>query len=180
MGSYRAAIKPIRRMAMRKTIALAALFGAMLLFTGYGAYVYDDDKDGKVDSSYISLEYMVPVWAEENAAIAANTYEWAFGNGANTPSDGGITIYVPTGWSCFAVAMSLRIGGGTATVELVHNGTPKGEDAQVVLSSGQSATAELDTPLAISNNDFINFRTSAAAGTSGPCVATVWLKYTKN
>ena len=75
--------------------------------------------------------------------------------------------------------MSLRVGGGTATVELVHNGTPKGVDAQVALASGQSATDELGTPLEISNNDYINFRTLAAASTSGPCVATAWLRMVK-
>lgn len=123
-------------------------------------------------------EYMIPVWAEENAALgASNTYEWAFGNGANTPSDGGLTVYVPSGWECHVVAMSLRVGGGTATVELVYNGTPQGASCRVVLSSGQSATEEIGTPLVISSNDYINFRTSTSAGTSGPCVVTAWLRY---
>jgi hypothetical protein len=77
-------------------------------------------------------EYMYSVWAEENAALgASNTYEWAFGNGANTPSDGGMTIYVPSGWTAEVVAMSLRVGGGTATVELVHNGTPQGSSQEL-------------------------------------------------
>jgi hypothetical protein len=125
-------------------------------------------------------EYMYSVWAEENAALgASNTYEWAFGNGANTPSDGGMTIYVPSGWTAEVVAMSLRVGGGTATVELVHNGTPQGSSARVVLSSGQSATDELGTPLSLSNNDYINFRTSSSSGTSGPCVVTAWIKMTE-
>jgi len=127
-----------------------------------------------------NIEYMYPVWAEENSSIAATTYEWAFGNGADTPADGGMTIYVPTGWACTVVAMSLRVGGGTATVELVHNGTPQGSDAQVVLSSGQSATDELGTPISISNNDYINFRTLAASGTSAPCVVTAWLRMVKS
>ena len=122
-------------------------------------------------------QYIYPVWAEENAALGgSNTYEWAFGNGANTPSGGGMTVYVPTGWTCHVVAMSLRVGGGTATVELVHNGTPKGADCRVVLSEGQSATDEMATPLAIANNDYINFRTSSSSGTSGPCVVTAWLR----
>lgn len=125
-------------------------------------------------------EYMVSVWAEENAALgASNTYEWAYGNGANTPSDGGITMYVPSGWSCEVVAMSLRVGGGTATVELVYNGTPQGASANVVLSSGQSATDELGTPLSLSSNDYINFRTTTSSGTSGPCVVTAWIRYYK-
>jgi hypothetical protein len=72
-------------------------------------------------------EYMYSVWAEENAALgASNTYEWAFGNGANTPSDGGMTIYVPSGWTAEVVAMSLRVGGGTATVELCITAHHKG------------------------------------------------------
>ena len=136
----------------------------------------DDDGWGGGGSGMSS--YLVPVWAEENAALGtSNTYEWAFGNGANTPADGGLTVYVPTGEQCHVVAMSLRVGGGTATVEIVHNGTPKGEACQVVLSSGQSATDEMDTPLELSNNDYINFRTSTSSGTSGPCVVTAWLKY---
>jgi len=145
--------------------------------------IHDDDiankryVDDNAGGGGIS-EYMVAIWAEENAALgASNTYEWAFGNGANTPSDGGLTVYVPSGWTCEVVAMSLRVGGGTATVELVHNGTPQGSSARVVLSSGQSATDELGTPLAISNNDYINFRTSSSSGTSGPCVVTAWLRY---
>jgi len=124
-----------------------------------------------------SASYMYPVWAEENGSLgASDTYEWAYGNGANTPSDGGVTIYVPSGWTCTVVAMSLRVGGGTATVELMHNGTPKGSACQVVLSSGQSATNEIATPLAIANNDYINFRTVSSASTSGPCVVTAWLR----
>lgn len=124
-----------------------------------------------------SSSYMVPIWAEENAALGASAYEWAFGNGANSPADGGITIYVPSGMQCHVVAMSLRVGGGTATVELVHNGSVKGAACNVVLASGQSATDEMETPLEISNNDYINFRTQAASGTSAPCVVTAWLLY---
>jgi hypothetical protein len=125
-------------------------------------------------------EYMYCVWAEENAALgASNTYEWAFGNGANTPADGGVVIYVPSGWTAEVVAMSLSVGGGTATVELVHNGTPQGSSARVVLSTGQYATDELGTPLSLSNNDYINFRTSSSSSTSGPCVVTAWIKMTE-
>lgn len=121
-------------------------------------------------------EYTHVIWAEENAGLASASYEWAFGNGANTPNSGGVTIYVPDGWTCHAVAMTLRLGGGTATVELVHNGTLKGGDANVVVSSGQGATNTF-TPLEISDGDYLNFRTTTASGTSGPCVAAVYLRY---
>jgi hypothetical protein len=86
----------------------------------------------------------------------------------------------PSGWTAEVVAMSLSVGRlGTATVELVHNGTPQGSSARVVLSTGQYATDELGTPLSLSNNDYINFRTSSSSGTSGPCVVTAWIKMTE-
>lgn len=125
---------------------------------------------------YVGTHFTI-VWAEENSSLgASNTYEWAFGNGANTPSDGGLTIFIPSGWKCEAVGMSIRIGGGSATVELVYNGTPQGSDAQVV-SSGQGGTNEFTTPLEISDGDYVNFRTSSSSGTSSPCVAGLWLHY---
>jgi len=125
-----------------------------------------------------ALEVWFPVWAEENAALGANNYEWAFGNGANTPSDGGITMFVPSGWTCTLEAMSLRLGGGTATVTAVLNETPLGVAAQVAVSSGQGNTNTF-TPVAIANGDLINFRTLAANGTSSPCVVTAWFKMVK-
>ena len=128
-------------------------------------------------SGILAAEYIVPIWAEENSTLGATTYEWAFGNGADTPIDGGITIYVPTGMKCEVVAMTLRLGGGTATVELVHNGTIQGSAANVVLSSGQSATNELSTPLTLSNNDYINFRTTTQSGSAAPCVVCAFLRY---
>jgi hypothetical protein len=127
--------------------------------------------------AYIKQEYMIPIWAEENSTLGANAYEWAYGNGANTPIDGGVTIYVPDGFTAEVVAMSLSIGGGSATVELIHNGVLKGAAAQVV-SDGLNTVAEI-TPLAVVNGDLINFHTVAASGTSAPCVVTAWIRMTK-
>jgi len=117
------------------------------------------------------------LWAEENAALATATYEWAYGNGANTPSTGGQTKYVPSGYTCTLVAMTLTIGGGTATVEAVINGTPQGSNANVSVSSGTTNTNDSFTPVSISNGDLVNFRTQTASGTSGPCVATMIFKF---
>lgn len=119
-------------------------------------------------------EYMVAIWAEENSTLGANTYEWAYGNGANSPQDGGVTIYVPDGWECHVVAMTLRLGSGSATVELLINGVL--QDCNVV-SDGQSTTNSSFTALELSNNDYINFRTTTASGTSSPNVVCVWLRY---
>jgi len=125
-------------------------------------------------------EYMVPIWAEEAAGLAATTYEWSFGNGAETPSDGGLTVYVPTDWTCTVVAMSLRLAAGTATVELVLNGTPQGVNCNVAIASGQGNTEDGFTPLSISSGDYINFRTTAASSTNTPNVVTAWLRYVKS
>jgi len=127
----------------------------------------------------IKNKYMVPIWAEENAALADNSYEWAFGNGANSGSGNGVTIYVPSGYSCEIVAMSLCLRQGTATVQLVHNGTSLGNACNVQVSSGTRATNDSFTPVTIANGDLINFRTQAASGTGGPNVVTAYLEYTE-
>lgn len=120
-------------------------------------------------------EYMLAIWAEENSTLGAGSYEWAFGNGANTPSDGGIDVYVPNGWSCEVAAMSLRIGSGTATVQVrINNTEPAGAIAT------QQQVTELVSPPAVANGDTINFRTLTAAGTSSPCAVCAWLRYTKD
>ena len=93
---------------------------------------------GKGDPGDIT-HYMYPIWAEENSTLASSAYEWAFGNGANSALDDGITIYVPTGV--------------------------------------RSATNDSFTPLSISNNDYITFRTTSVDGsTAAPNVVTAWLK----
>jgi len=118
--------------------------------------------------------YTFCIWAEENSGIEASTYEWAFGNGADTPSGRGIPIYVPSGMTCTCVAMSLSINAGTATVELEINGVVQGANCDVTVSSGTSAVQSDFLPVSISNGDVVNFRTSAASGTSGPCQVCAW------
>lgn len=129
--------------------------------------------------STLKKEYLVSVWAEENSGLGDNTYEWAFGNGANTPNTGGVVVYVPNGYLCYVVAMSLRIGAGTATVELVHNGILMGGNCNVEIVAGKGNVNSSFTPVQILNNDYINFRTTSAAGTSGPCIVTAWLEYSE-
>lgn len=123
--------------------------------------------------------YVYPIWAEENAGLGNSTYEWAYGNGASTPNDGGVTIFVPPGYTARVIAMSLRLNSGTATVELVHNGTVQGSNCDVTVSSGQGNTNNSFTPISISNGDYLNFRTTTASGTAGPNVVTAWIECTE-
>ena len=122
--------------------------------------------------------YMMPVWAEENGSLANNTYEWSFGNGGVSPAGHGLTIFVPSGYKCELVAMSLCLRQGTATVEALKNSTLLGSSANVSVSSGTSNTNEF-TPVEYSNNDIINFRTTSANNTGSPNVVTAWLRFTE-
>jgi len=123
--------------------------------------------------------YMIPVWAEENAALGNNTYEWAFGNGANTPNGNGMTIYVPSNYKCELVAMSLCLRQGTATVQAVKNTTELDTSADVSVSTGQTNANELSTPIEFTSGDVINFKTTTQSGTGGPNVVTAWFRYTE-
>lgn len=127
----------------------------------------------------LKSEYMVPIWAEENNTLSATTYEWAFGNGADTPVQGGILIYVPDGYECHVVAMGLNINDSSADacVELVHNGTPQGNACSSCCVAEYRNLASGFTPIEISNGDFINFRTLSASDTAKPATAVAWLRY---
>jgi len=125
-----------------------------------------------------SYTYMIPIWAEENSTLGNSTYEWAFGNGANTPNDGGIMVYVPAGETCRVVAMSYvnQNNASTVDINLVVNGTPQGASARVQATSARTAI-NTGINLSISNGDIINFFTSSASNTSGPCTVTAFLEY---
>lgn len=123
-----------------------------------------------------AVECYYPIWAEENGPLATATFEWAYGNGADTPSNRGIVIFVPSGLSAEVVGMSLSINGGTAQVEINLNGTNQGASANIAIDSGNKTTKVLSTPLSLSNGDVLNFRTQAATGSSGPCHVCAWVR----
>jgi len=121
--------------------------------------------------------YRTFIWAEENAGLGAGNYEWAFGNGANTPSNRGPAVHVPSGWTCKAVALSLTLNAGSATVALSVNGS---DVATVSCDTATSQSAVTDINVNIANNDRINFHTNSASGTSAPNVVGVWLEFEEN
>ena len=110
--------------------------------------------------------------------MANNTYEWAYGNGANTGAGGGVAVYVPSGYTCSVVAMSATLAAGSATIELEINGTLTAQTIYVdtAVSRGGAATI---TAQSISNGDRVNFRTQSQSGTSGPNTVTAWLEFTE-
>ncbi len=127
-----------------------------------------------------TLEYMLPIWAEENSLLSNTAYQWAFGNGADTPSNAGITIYVPSGWTCTIVAMTATTNNssGTSVIEADINGTLKGALCNVTIS-GRSGENSSFTPVSISSGDRLTFRTTTAGTNTPPSTACAWLRYVK-
>ncbi len=123
---------------------------------------------------------MVPIWGEENAALGDGNTEYSFGNGGTPGLGFGFCLYVPSGFTCELVAMSISIRQGTATVEAIKNSTSLGSLADVTVSSGTNNTNDSFTPVVYSNGDILNFKTTVQSGTGGPNVITAWMKYTEN
>ncbi len=126
-------------------------------------------------------EYMYPIWAEENNSLGNNTYEWAFGNGADTPSNAGITIYVPSGWTATIVAMTATTNNasGTSVIEANINGTLKGALCNVTIS-GRSGVNDSFTPVALFSGDRLTFRTTTAGTNTKPNTVTAWVRMLKD
>lgn len=132
---------------------------------------------GTASSGGSISQYMYPIYAEENAVLGDATYEWAFGNGADTPSNNGIAIYVPSGWTATIVAMSATTNNasGTSVIEADINGTLQGANCNVTLA-GRSATNDSFTPVSLSNGDRLTFRTTTAGINTAPSTACAWIK----
>lgn len=114
------------------------------------------------------------IWAEENAVLgASNTYEWAFGNGANCPADCG-TAFI---FDCECIGMGLTVNGGAAVaeVQIVHNGTPDATRT-VSINGTTKGTNTFSTPLLIAAGDHITFRTLSSNATGSPAIVTAWFR----
>jgi len=117
------------------------------------------------------IQPVFPIWAEENAALGTGAYEWAFGNGANSPNGSGIVVPM----DCEAFAMGLcHNTAASATVRFQINGTNAG---QVATSGQRSALATFATPYVVSAGDVIGFQTVTGSG-GNPNTVVVWLRGT--
>lgn len=120
-------------------------------------------------------EYMVPIWAEESLNLATGRV-WSFGNGIATWSAGeGVVIFVPSGYICELVGVTLHVGGTTASVAVEIDGTA----IYTLVGSTNIESEELVTPVAITNGEVLNFNTTAVTAGAGENIVTAWLRYTK-
>lgn len=143
-------------------------------------YSWQDDSTGGGGGGN---EFWMVIWAEENASLGgSNTFEWAFGNGANIQGAEGLGFFEPSGYDCFADAMTIVAGNTstTATVELYVNNTALGASngAEVVLTSGQKANNDF-TDYALATGDNITFRTRSSSGTASANVVALYVRCTE-
>ncbi|CAG7581578.1 MAG: triple helix repeat-containing collagen [uncultured marine phage] len=102
------------------------------------------------------------IWAEENSTLGNDTYEWAYGNGADTPQNGGIVI----GVDCYLYSLGLKCNTtGTSTVRLEINGVDSGASVTAVAGKGLNI---ISPQIAVSAGDWINFKTVLSNITSSP------------
>lgn len=117
----------------------------------------------------VTIKYKQDYWAEENGQLNANTYEWAFGNGAENFHNSGIILNKDGKLTDIALKCNVST---TATVEIQQNKSSTG--CQVSLSSSLYNTDTCNVDL--KNGAYIQpFTTTYSAG--GYCVVTFSIEY---
>lgn len=122
----------------------------------------------KVDSAPIFA-----IWAEENANLGSSQWHWAYGNGATTPSKGGIILP----FDCELIAMTCASGSstfGSQQIQIVKNETPN--SAYKVTAVNGRGNINFTTPLSFSGGDLMNFRTLVTGGGVKPNTVTAWFR----
>jgi hypothetical protein len=158
------------------TGSLTQVASGIPFITGLGNVTVTTGANGEIFIS--SSAELVPgqsffgIWAEENASLGAGAFEWAFGNGDDTPIGGGIVIP----FACEAFALSLNCGtAGTAEVALYLNGA---EAAAVSITAATASFTTLTQSIDIPAGGLINFRTKTGAGSSSGNRVAAWFRTT--
>ncbi len=113
------------------------------------------------------------IFAEENAALGAGNYEWAYGNGSNTSNGDGIVIPI----DCELFAMSLNHEGGANTVvRIVKNTDASLASYQVQTSGTENGYNTFGTPLSFSAGDIANFTTVSASASGTTARVSAWFR----
>jgi hypothetical protein len=135
-----------------------------------------DEIDGRIDVLELEESKSIfGIWAEENARLGTNNFEWSFGNGDETPNGSGIVV--PVDCTMFAVGLDLG-SNGTATVAVYINGVPSG--ATVTVTNGRNALNTLGIPINVSAGDVIGFRTVSGPGSNLGNRIVAWFRTTNN
>ena len=130
------------------------------------------DEDGTTNNISLNLSngYTIfPIWAEENGALANNSREWSFGNGAT----GAVNIVLPIEAELFAVTFDAEVGGAaTVTFDIMKN------DAVAVTTGPLTVKGSelLTTPESFVAGDCIGFQTNTETGTVSDGRVCAWFR----
>lgn len=111
------------------------------------------------------------ITAEESGDLNTGQFEWAFGNGNDTPS--GTGVIVPADCELIALTLSHE-NNATTTVELWQNTV--GSNQRVSTRNSRKGITRLDTPHTIFADDVINFKTITGSTASNGSVVAAWFK----
>ena len=137
---------------------------------GAGFDIYVTNNIGTVIATPLNKGYSYfYIWAEENADLGNNAFEWAFGNGANTPANQGVII----GIDCELVFLGLSIRGSTSCeVDVLKNGVLQG----VAVSTVSALRGQADVSLAYVKGDYFNFKTLVGNAASNGGIVTAMFR----
>lgn len=126
--------------------------------------------------------YYDQIWGEESgnfSASSAGGYQYSYGNG-ETGETGGVSVYVPPGYTAAVVGMTFcSKGTSTGVVDLVISRTLQGVNFAVASTASNTSTLNLATPIPISNGAKLTFRTMSVSAASDGNVATAIIKFTE-
>lgn len=135
----------------------------------------NDSKVTLTNTESLSSDSLIPIWAEENSSLSTTIgggQEWAFGNGANTPENLGLTI--PFSFELVYGTLTLR--QGTAIVGIYINGSKVLDVAATGITNPKRASAQVTTPVTYPANSSISFRTQSSSNTNSPNVVSAWIR----
>lgn len=112
---------------------------------------------------------IIPIWAEENGALADNQYEWSFGNGAVGATIG---IVIPFNCELFAVSLNAEVAGTSITMHTKNNNV----NIHTSTHTGQNSFETLTTPIAFSAGDKVSFQTGTLSGTWSDARVCAWFR----
>lgn len=115
--------------------------------------------DGDADWQDLSGFAYFSIWAEENSTLVAGGNEWSFGNGAETPTSGGIVVPI----DCELYAGSF-VGAGTVSISALRNGI----GVEIITST----LTTFGAPTQFSAGDILSFQTLSAVGSGTPNTVT--------
>lgn len=112
------------------------------------------------------------VWAEESADLGNNAFEWAYGNGNDTPNGMGVVLVFP----CELIGLGLTLeGAASSSVEAYKNTSTTGKRVSTS-SSKKGFESFIDSPIEFAAGDVINFRTKTGHSSSNGGCIVAWFR----